>query len=228
MRWNAQVSDQPFQYSLILQLEHFDMSFKLLFILFLLVVNGQHLLFKVPDACSVPKTPPACVYSTATPYFNSCGIYTGDDCPRFCHAIQAQYWAGQSSRGRCFEVTPSLVGLKSIYAFCMDRCDDAKKRISQYRIDGLSQVAHNDSWSDWNASNIKALIYLSVNRTEYVTSRVLVYTSNLLHSCSRDKNGTYSCSRATYAPYNHCSCSSCTKHRANCSKCCKNKGIIWV
>ena len=59
------------------------------FISFLLTVSAQKLLLKVPRSCSVPKSPPTCMYSIATLYFKSCGIYNGGNCPRFCHSLQA-------------------------------------------------------------------------------------------------------------------------------------------
>ncbi len=223
-----EVQTKPFLNARILQLEQIDMTFKLLLTSFLFVVNAQQLLLRLPDECSVPKSPPTCAYSRERLYFKSCGIYNGGNCPRFCHALQAQYWAGQSSRYRCFKITPSLPGLKRIYESCMFRCTLAQKRIGQYRIDGVKNIGFNALQFGWKASNIKALIYISVNRNEYVTSRVLVYTSNILPFNYRDKNHSNSPSGPRPAPYNECTCSACSKHRASCPSCCRSSDSISV
>ncbi len=139
-------------------------------------MNAQKRLSSVPDACSVPKSPPTCLYSTATPYFISCGIYNGGDCPRFCYALQAQYWARQSFRPRCFRFTPSFIAVKRIHAICMYRCAYAKRRILHYPLDWIKKIGASGRRLGWKASNIKALIYLGVNRRGFVTSRFLVYT----------------------------------------------------
>ncbi len=204
------------------------MSLKLLFISFLLVVSAQQDLFRVPDGCRVPKSPPTCVYSTVTPFFKSCGIYNGGNCPLFCHALQAQYWTGRRLRRRCFRFNPSLTVLKRIYSYCMSRCAHAKKRILQYRIDGLERLGFNASQFGWKTSNIKALIYLSVNWRGFVKSRSLVYTSNPWVPCATNINGTYSCMKRVEQPYNECTCSACSRYRAACPSCCMSKGYLWV
>ncbi len=158
---------------------------KVVFIGLLLVASAQQHLNSVPSGCSIPKSPPTCVYSTATPYFKSCGIYNGGDCPRFCHSLQAQHWARQSPPRRCFRFTPSLIILQRIHSFCMYRCAYAKRRIRQYRITGRKKAAFNASRIQWKASNIKALIYLSVSGRGFVTNRVQVYTTNARISGSR-------------------------------------------
>ncbi len=201
---------------------------KLLLISLLLVVNAQKGLFNVPDACSVPKSPPTCLYSTATPYFKSCGIYNGGNCPRFCFALQAQYWARQSSHRRCFRFPPSLIVLKRIYAFCMYRCAYAQRRIRHYRSDGIRKIGASAKRFGWKTSNIKALIYLGVNRRRFVTSRVLVYTSNPTIHCSKKENGTYYCAEAQAFGFNGCSCSTCSRYRASCPRCCRSAGHIWI
>ncbi len=208
--------------------EHFKMSFKLLLISSLLVVNAQKFLFGIPDACSVPKSPPTCMYSTATPYFKSCGIYNGGSCPRFCHALQAQYWTRQRFRRRCFRFSPSLMLLKRIFSLCMLRCVIAKKRIRQYRLDGLKKIGSNAARFGWKSSNIKALIYLSVNRYGFVTNRSLVYTSNYEVHCLKNNNGTSVCMQALPGLYNGCTCSACTRYRASCPTCCRLMGYFWV
>ncbi len=204
------------------------MSIKLLFISFLLVVRAQQDLYRVPDGCGVPKSPPKCVHSAATLFFKSCGIYNGGNCPLFCHALQAQYWTRRRLRRRCFRFSPSLTVLKRIYAYCMHRCAHAKKRIRQYRIDGLERLGSDASRFGWKTSNIKALIYLSVNRRGFVKSRLLVYTSNPWVPCATNINGTYSCRHVLKQPYNKCTCSACTVYRAYCPSCCRSKGYLWA
>ncbi len=201
---------------------------KLLFISLLLSVKAQSRLRTVPRACGIPKSPPTCMYSTATPYFKSCGIYNGGNCPRFCHALQAQYWARQRIRRRCFRVTPSLVMLKRIYSFCIFRCAYAKRRIRKYRIDGLKNIGANASQLGWKASNIKALIYLSVNRRGFVTSRVLVYTTNPEIGCPTSSKGIRNCFRRPFRVFNRCICSTCWRYRATCPRCCRSAGHIWL
>ncbi len=204
------------------------MILKLFLISLLLVVNAQKRLTSVPDACSVPKSPPACLYSTATPYFKSCGIYSGGNCPRFCYALQAQYWARQSFRRRCFRFTPSFIVLNRIYAFCMYRCAYAKRRIRNYRLDWIRKIGASARRLGWKASNIKGLIYVSVNSRGCVTSRLLVYTSNPRIFCKKNKDGTYSCGKALAKELNHCTCSACSQYGAFCPSCCRSSGHIWV
>ncbi len=198
----------------------------LLFISCLLVVSAQQDLHEVPDGCRVPKSPPTCVYSTVTPFFKSCGIYKGGNCARFCHALQAQYWTRRRFRRRCFRFNPSLTVLKRVYAHCLYRCAHANRRIRRYRIEGLKKLGFNASRLGWKTSNIKALIYLSVNRRGFVTSRNLVYTSN--PHCYKNNDGTYSCVGKLKAPFNKCTCSTCSKYRASCPSCCRSKGYVWV
>ena len=161
-------------------------------------------------------------------FFMSCGIYNGENCPLFCHALQAQYWTRRRLRRRCFRFSPSLTVLKRIYAYCMHRCAHAKKRIRQYRIDGLERLGSDASRFGWKTSNIKALIYLSVNRRGFVKSRLLVYTSNPWVPCATNINGTYSCRHVLKQPYNKCTCSACTVYRAYCPSCCRSKGYLWA
>ncbi len=208
------------------------MSFKFLFISFLLVVSAQKDLQRVPDGCCVPKSPPTCVHSTVTPFFMACGIYNGGNCPLFRHALLAQYWTAQRFRRRCFLFKPSLIVLKRIYVFCIFHCTRSKRRIRHYRVNRLKKIGSNASRFGWKASNIKALIYRSVNRYGFVKSRDLVYTSNPTFLCHKIKNGTYSCSRLLkgqlYNNYNRCTCSACSRYRASCPSCCRSKGYLWV
>ncbi len=216
----------PSPTSLDLEFENFDMSFKVLFICLLLVVSAQQDLFRVPDGCRVPKSPPTCVYSTVTPFFKSCGIYDGGNCPLFCHALQAQYWTGKRFSRRCFRFSPSLIALKRLYAFCMYRCAYAKRRIRQYRINGLKKIGSDATPVGWKTSNIKALIYLSVNRYGFVKSRDLVYTSNPTLRGNKRNNRTPPC--PPKRPYNRCTCSACSRYRASCPSCCRSKGYLWA
>ena len=215
---------------------------KVLLISLLLAVSAQRYLPRIPYSCTVPQSPPRCMHSKPTSYFQSCGIYNGGDCPRFCHALQAQYWARQSFRRRCFNYTPSLAALKHIYAWCVYRCGFARTRILRYRAAGPQKIYPKSRFGTtgkkspvrssrftWKKSNIKALIYLGVDAHGLVTSRFLVYTTNTPIRCFRNKDGTETCSQTTpkKGP-NRCICSSCWRHRANCPKCCKYAGHIWV
>ncbi len=163
----------------------------------------------------------------ATRYFKSCGIYNGGDCARFCHSLQAQYWGQQSSSQQCFKVTPSLIVLQRIYVFCMYRCAYLKKKIRQYRIDGVNNANFSPSRFGWKASNINALIYLTVNSRGSVKSRVLVYTSNPSISSHINKNGIQRCTKIV-ADFNKRVCSNCLHYRAVCPSCCRSMGFIWV
>ncbi len=200
---------------------------KFLFVSLLLAVSAQQYLATVPRACSVPKSPPTCMYSTATPYFRSCGIYSGGDCPRFCHSLQVQYWGRHRSR-RCFVVTPSLLVLQHIYGHCMYRCSYAKRKIRQYRLARRQKIGSSATRPRRVLWNIKALVYLGANRRGSVTSQVLVYTSGALNNCAKNKDGTLNCPRVSGKPLNRCICSSCWRYRASCPRCCRNSGHIWV
>ena len=145
----------------------------------------------------------------------------------FANALQAQYWTGQRFSRRCFRFSPSLIVLKRIYTFCMYRCAYAKRRIRQYHFHGVKKIGSNASRFGWKTSNIKALICLSVNRYDFVSSRHLVYTSN--PHCYKNDNGTYSCSRLQMKhSYNRCTCSACSRYRASCPIYCRFKGYLWV
>ncbi len=200
----------------------------ILLISLLPVVNAQHRLASVPDACSGPKSPPTCMFSTATPYFKSCGVYNGGDCPRFCYDLQAQYRTRQSSPLRYFRFAPSQIVRKRIHSFCMFRCAYAKKRIRHYRFEGLKKIENSTTIVFWEATNVKALIHLSVNQPGFVTSRVLAYTTNARVRCFRNQDGTKSCFNLRSFEFNGCTCSACTQYRASCPRCCRSAGHIWV
>ncbi len=152
------------------------MIFKLFLILLLLVVNARKRLSSVPDTCSVPKSPPTCLYSTATPYFISCGIYNGGDCPRF--------WLRSTSTvlGETEFPSPMLSVHSLVYRSETYTCDLhvslglRKEAHSSLTLDWIKKIGASGRRLGWKASNIKALIYLSVNRRGFVTSRFLVYT----------------------------------------------------
>ncbi len=200
---------------------------KIFFILFLLSVRAQLRLTRLPRSCSVPKSTPKCMYSRPTPYFKSCGIYDGGDCSRFCRSLLAQYRPRPRVGHRCFRFKPSTIGLKRIYASCIYRCANAKRSIRRYRTAGLRRLAPFLHLIFWKASNIKALIYLSVNRRDSVTSRVQVYTSNNPTRCRMTKKGKPEC-WAALSPLNYCTCSTCWHYKAVCPSCCRYRGYIWV
>ncbi len=69
----------------------------------------------------------------------------------------------------------------------------------------------------WHQSYIKALIYLSVNRRSFVTSRVQLYTTNLRNTDNR-----------SFAALNRCTCTTCWHFKAVCPRCCRYRGFIWL
>ncbi len=201
---------------------------KVIFISLLLFVSAQRQLVRVPPACSVPKSPPTCMYLQATPYFKTCGIYNGGNCPRFCHSLQAQYWARQKVRSRrCFKFNPSLIESRRIYAFCMYRCAYAKRKIRRYRVDGLKKVGPCAAEFGWKTSKIKALMYISLNRRGFVKSRVLVHTSNPTVQVVTNKHGDREC-RGVHADYSARVCANCRHYRAVCPRNCRYEGYFWV
>ncbi len=215
--------------------EHFNMIPKVLFISLLLVVNAQQYLTRAPHACSVPGTKPTCMYSKPTYRFKTCGIYNGGECPRFCLSLLAQYWTREGLFHRCFRYRPYL--MERLFVSCLHRCRNAKTAIRLYRTAGpqkiytTTKLSSKATRSSWSAFNIKALLYLSIERDSedktFVMSRVQVYTTNLPILCSRNRDGSETCGHLPKKP-DKCYCANCWHYGASCPKCCKLHGYIWL
>ena len=105
-------------------------------LLLLTTVCAQQYLREVPSSCTVPRTPPRCIYSTPTLNFQTCSIYNGGDCGTFCHRVQAQYWTQSKPLPNCFLKQPSLYLSQRIFSACTYNCTRAKTLISNYRNAG--------------------------------------------------------------------------------------------
>ncbi len=233
---------------------------KLLLAFLLLAVSAQLYLpeREIPGSCKW------CMYNKPTKYFTSCDIYDGGNCLRYCFTLQASYWHRPNRTShRCFKTFPSLSVLHRLYASCIEQCSNLRRKIQEYRAAGEQKVFTKSRLADkktsnggvirmskvfgyWNASRIKALTYLSVDRLGFVKSQGQVITHNPPLRCSRLKNGTETCGYEMpmlcfpqkegdeictrlpmYLRPCDCSRSICSVQGA-CPKCCKTWGYFWL